>query len=125
MENNIMKDLKATLTRLGITHFEAGVYTDKDLPDSYIVVIPTGDTFLAADDNYINAAEAARLYIYSRGAIATSVYELKDRVVLGLMAEGYAVSDSRYDGFNSDIQYHTWSVAAEKAYVINYTNTED
>lgn len=123
--SNIMLDLKAALADLGAC-FEAGVWTDDTLPDCYIVISPTGDTFEPGDDEYYCATEEARIYIYMRGSISTSVYAFKDRVVAALMkADFFAVSDSRYDGFDSETHYHVWSVLAAKEYMIRYDTEED
>ena len=127
MNPNILTDLITTLSSMDSVIYESGVYTEGDLPDEYIVLVPTVDTYNCADDSYIEAEEHARIYIYVRAAGASSIYTLKDAVVKKLMTDSehwYTLSNSNYSGYNADTDYHVWQIDAVGTYIINSEQEE-
>lgn len=108
---SILEDLNAVCAALEIP-VETGIFSD-EAPDTYIVITPLSDTFdLHADNAPGVDIQEARLSLYTKGSYTA----LKNRLVRLLLREDFTVTGRTYNGYETDMGYHHYTVDAARHY---------
>ena len=111
--NSILKDLKDTLTQIGIP-IETGTFSKKP-PDEYLVITPMSDVFGLYADNLPQAeTQEARISLFTKH----NYMARKNEMVRCLIATDFTITDRRYLGFEQDTEFHHFAIDLEKEYNI-------
>ena len=116
---NILEDLTALLTGLGLT-VETGVFSD-EAPLEYVVITPLADTFqLFASNQPGYDQQEARISIFikqdKKNAISGNYLALKAKITDALLAADFTVTNRQYIGHEDDTKYHHYMVDVLKIY---------
>ena len=111
---NILEELKRVISPLNIP-LETGVFSEP-APNEYIVLVPLTDSFpLNADNNPLFDAEEVRISVFSKGNYITLV----KKIVKTILRNEFYVTDRRYNGFETDVGYHQYTIDIAKLYDID------
>jgi hypothetical protein len=111
MEKNLLTDLGAILSRLGIPH-ETGAFT-KPAPDTYAVLLPLGDDFAVEGDGLpLDERQEVRISLFSRG----NYLALKGQIERALLRAKMCITERRYLGRENETGYHHAIIGVENLY---------
>lgn len=108
---NILEELHSVLGKAKVP-IETGVFTGK-APDAYLVVTPLTDNFeLHADNAPGTEVSEARISIFT----VSNYMRLKSQVTSALLKADFTITDRRYLGFDTETNYHGYSIDVQKNY---------
>ena len=114
---NILSEVKSLLETLNIP-IETGVFTG-EAPNEYIVLVPLADSFpLNADDEPQTDKQELRISIFTKG----NYIKLKNSITGRLITHFFYITDRRYNGYETDIGYHQYTIDVAKTYDIEEDN---
>ena len=108
---NILEEVKSLLDITGIP-IETGVF-DGDAPERYIVLIPMDDEFpLCADDFPQTDLQTLRITLFTK----KNYLRDKNTIVEILLMHGFAVTNRKFNGYDSSTGYYQNTIDVEKNY---------
>ena len=108
---NLLEELYEVLRGLKVP-IETGIITGQ-APGEYVVVTPLSDNFaLHADNAPGMEVSEARISIYT----VSNYTRLKRRVSSALLKADFTITDRRYLGFDTETNYHGYSIDVQKNY---------
>ena len=114
---NILSEVKTLLETLNIP-IETGVFSG-EAPNEYIVLVPLADSFpLNADDEPQTDKQELRISIFTKG----NYIKLKNSITGRLITHFFYITDRRYNGYETDIGYHQYTIDVAKTYDIEEDN---
>ena len=108
---NLREELHEVLRSVKVP-IETGIFTGK-APDEYLVVTPLSDNFaLHADNAPGTEVSEARISIFT----VSNYMRLKRRITSALLKADFTITDRRYLGFDTETNYHGYSIDVQKNY---------
>lgn len=110
---NILSETKGLLKPLKVP-IETGIFSE-EAPSEYIVLIPLADTYPLNADNMPQADnQELRISIFTKG----NYIGLKNKISSRLLAHHFYITDRRYNGYDTDVGYHQYTIDVAKTYEI-------
>ena len=108
---SFLEEINHIITVCGLP-VETGVFSGA-APDAYVVITPLSDTFgLHADNLPQSETQEARLSLFVKG----NYIKQKNALVRALLGADFTITDRRYIEYETDTQFHHYSVDLAKNY---------
>jgi len=110
---SILTELNNVISTIGLP-VETGVFSGVP-PDEYVVLTPLADSFELHADNLPQAeTQEVRLSLFCKG----NYIKRKNEIVRALLTADFTVTERRYNGYESDTEYHGYGIDVVKNYIL-------